>query len=75
MCGYFTKHRRGQTIVAVSKDLLATRGVAFIDASDRFPEAGRFSDVLQPNDEGAKPFSRRLGAMCGNVNQLDAGGE
>jgi len=55
--------------------LLARQNVWFIDASQWFPEGERFGDALHLNDEGARLFSQRLGAMCGNVNQLDACGK
>jgi hypothetical protein len=55
--------------------LLAMQNVGFIDASHWFPEGGRFGDALHLNDEGARLFSRRLGAMCGDLNQLDACGK
>ena len=55
--------------------LLARQNVGFIDASHWFPEGERFGDALHLNDEGARLFSQRLGAMCGNVNQLDACGK
>jgi hypothetical protein len=55
--------------------LLARQNVGFVDASHWFPEGERFGDALHLNNEGAKLFSQRLGAMCGNVNQPDECGK
>jgi hypothetical protein len=52
------------------RELLAKQDVAMLDARGWFPDADRFGDALHLNEEGAKQFSRRLGALCGNVRQL-----
>jgi hypothetical protein len=51
------------------RELLAKQNVAVVDASRWFPDANKFGDALHLNEEGAKEFSQRLGALCGNVNQ------
>jgi len=50
-------------------ELLAKQNVTVVDASTWFPDASKFGDALHLNEEGAKEFSQRLGALCGNVNQ------
>ena len=56
------------------RELLAKQNVEVVDASRWFPEANKFGDALHLNEEGAKEFSRRLGALCGNVNQPNSCG-
>jgi len=57
------------------EELLADQSVAFLDASRWFREAEQFNDALHLNEEGAREFSRRLGALCGNVSQLNSCGK
>jgi hypothetical protein len=56
------------------RELLAKQNVAVVDASRWFPDANKFGDALHLNEEGAKEFSQRLGALCGNVNQPNSCG-
>jgi hypothetical protein len=56
------------------RELLAKQNVAVVDASRWFPDANKFGDALHLNEEGAKEFSQRLGALCGNVNQSNSCG-
>jgi hypothetical protein len=56
------------------RELLAKQNVAMLDARGWFRDADRFGDALHLNEEGAKQFSQRLGALCGNVNQLNSCG-
>jgi hypothetical protein len=49
------------------RELLAKQNVAVVDASRWFPDASKFGDALHLNEQGAKEFSRRLAALCGNV--------
>ena len=58
--------------------LLAERGAiwAKVELRVRFliSDADRFGAALHLNEEGVKQFPRRLGAGCGNVNQLNSYG-
>ena len=56
------------------RELLAKKNVAVVDASRWFPDANKFGDALHLNEEGAKEFSQRLEALCGNVNRPDSCG-
>jgi hypothetical protein len=49
-------------------ELLAKQNVVAVDASHWFPDAHKFGDALHLNEEGAKEFSQRFGALCGNVH-------
>jgi hypothetical protein len=40
-----------------------------VDASRWFADANKFGDALHLNEEGAREFSQRLGALCGNMSQ------
>jgi len=55
-------------------ELLAKRPVAVVDASRWFPDGEKFGDALHLNQEGSKEFSRRLRALCGNVNSFNSCG-
>jgi hypothetical protein len=57
------------------RELLARQKVAAVDAGRWFPDANKFGDALHLNQEGAKEFSQRLGALCGNVNQPNLCGD
>ena len=57
------------------RELLARQNVAAVDAGRWFPDANKFGDALHLNEEGAKEFSQRLGALCGNVNQPNLCGD
>ena len=54
------------------RELLAKQNVAVVDASRWFPDVNKFGDALHLNEEGAKEFSRRLGALCGNMHQANS---
>ena len=56
-------------------ELLAKQNVALVAASRWFPDADKFGDALHLNEEGSREFSRRLGTLCGNVNQLNSCGK
>jgi hypothetical protein len=56
------------------RELLAKTECGDVGCQQVVPDADRFSDTLHLNEEGAKEFSRRLGALCGNVNQLNSCG-
>ena len=56
-------------------ELLAKQHVALLGASRWFPHADKFGDALHLNEEGSREFSRRLGTLCGNVNQLNSCGK
>jgi hypothetical protein len=51
------------------RELLAKQNIAVVDASRWFADANKFGDALHLNEEGAKEFSQRLGALCGNMSQ------
>jgi hypothetical protein len=53
------------------RELLTKQNVTVVDASRWFPDANKFGDSLHLNEEGAKEFSRWLGALCGNLNQAN----
>jgi lysophospholipase L1-like esterase len=56
------------------RELLAKQNIAVVDASRWFADANKFGDALHLNEEGAREFSQRLGALCGNVNQPNSCG-
>jgi len=56
-------------------ELLAKQNVALVAASRWFPDADKFGDALHLNEGGSREFSRRLGTLCGNVNQLNSCGK
>lgn len=57
------------------RELLTKQNVTVVDASRWFPDANKFGDALHLNEEGAKEFSRRLGALCGSVHQANSCGD
>ncbi len=71
----FYETRAWQEYQCHLRELLAKRNVAVVDASRWFPDANKFGDALHLNEEGAKEFSQRLGALCGNVHQANVCGD
>jgi len=57
------------------KERLTIEDVGLIDASQWFSEPGQFGDALHLNEGGARLFSQRLGAMCGNADRFDSCGK
>jgi len=54
------------------QQLLAVPNVAYLDASRWITDASRFGDALHLTPQGADEFSRRLGAFCSDLKNLDA---
>jgi hypothetical protein len=52
--------------------LLAAQDVAYLDASRWIPDASKFGDALHLTPAGAEEFSRRLGELCSNLNDLSS---
>jgi hypothetical protein len=54
------------------QEILAAQNVAYLDASRWLPDASKFGDALHLTPQGAGEFSRRLGRLCSNPDNLSA---
>jgi|KBSMisStandDraft_5_1062788.scaffolds.fasta_scaffold06481_4 hypothetical protein len=54
------------------QQLLAAQSVSYLDASAWIPDGSKFGDALHLTPEGADEFSRRLGALCSDLENLNA---
>lgn len=54
------------------KELLRAQNTAYLDASRWIRDARKFGDALHLTPAGAEDFSRHLGELCSNLNDLSS---